>query len=86
MDLTMAIAIIGCVIGVLSFFYNRKDKTAKDTGDSQYKMGQIDAKLEAISKQIESLSNKLDNFDREIESRIEKAIEAHERAYHGKGV
>ena len=82
MELSMAIAIIGCILGVLNFFFGRKDKSVKDSGESQYKMGQIDAKLEAISKQIENLSQKLDNFDREIDQRITKAIENHEKAYH----
>lgn len=85
MDISMAIAILGCVIGVLSFFFGRRDKSVQDTGEAQYKMGQIDAKLETISKQIENLSQKLDNFDREIDIRIEKAIEQHVKAYHHKG-
>ena len=82
MDISMAIAIIGCILAVLSFFFGRKDKGERDTGEAQYKMGQIDAKLEAISKQIENLSQKLDTFDREIDLRIEKAIEQHVIAYH----
>ena len=82
MEISMAIALLGCAIGVLSFFYGRKDKHVKDNGESQYKMGQIDEKLATISKQIENLSNKLDTFDREIDGRIEKAIERHEKQYH----
>lgn len=85
MDISMAIAIIGCVLAVLSFFFGRRDKSVKDSAEEQYKMGQIDAKLETISKQIENLSQKLDTFDREIDLRIEKAIEQHERIYHSKG-
>lgn len=85
MDLSMAISITGFVIAVLSFIFGRKDKGEKDTGEAQYKMGQIDEKLATISKQIENLSQKLDNFDREIDLRIEKAIEQHVIAYHHKG-
>lgn len=85
MELSMVIAIIGCVLGILSFFFGRRDKSVKDSGDYQYKMGQIDEKLSTISKQIENLSNKLDNFDREVDMRIEKAIEIHEKTYHHKG-
>ena len=85
MDISMAIAIIGCILAVLSFFFGRKDKGERDSGEAQYKMGQIDAKLETISKQIENLSQKLDTFDREVDIKIEKAIEQHERIYHTKG-
>jgi len=85
MDISMAIAILGCVMAVLSFFYARKDKGVKESGETQYKMGQIDEKLATISKQIENLSNKIDTFDREINHKIEKAIEQHEKAYHHGG-
>ena len=74
----MVVAIIGCVIGVLSFFFGRKEKGEA----SSYKMGQIDEKLATISNQIEKLSQKLDNYDMEIDSRIEKAIEIHIQTYH----
>ena len=82
MDISMAIAITSFILAVVSFFFGRKDKGEKDTGEAQYKMGQIDEKLATISKQIESLSQKLDTFDREIDLRIEKAIEQHVVAYH----
>lgn len=84
MDLSMAIAILGATVAVLSFFFGRKDKGEKNSGEAQYKMGQIDAKLETISNQIERLSQKLDTFDREVDSKIEKAIEQHERTFHSK--
>ena len=86
MDLATAIAIFSFIIALLGFFYNRKDKSTKDTGDSQYKMGQIDEKLSNISKQIERLDKKFDTFDKEVDTRIEKAIDQHVQAYHGKGV
>lgn len=82
MEVSMVIAIIGCVLAIIGFFFNRKDKGEKDTETSSYKMGQIDEKLSTISKQIESLSNKLDNYDIEIDNRIEKAIEIHVKEFH----
>ena len=85
MDLAMAIAIASFVIALLGLFFGRKDKSNKDTGDYQYKMGQIDAKLSTISQQIENLSNKWETFDRELDTKIEKAIENHERVYHSRG-
>lgn len=82
MDITLVIAIIGCVIGVSSFFFARKDKGEKDTQASSYKMGQIDQKLESISKQIDMISSKLDKYDTEVDDKIQKAIDAHILAYH----
>ena len=84
MDITMVIAIIGCVIGVVSFFFARKDKGIKDTESSSYKWGQFDQKLENISKQIEVISNKLDRYDKEMDEKIQKAMDTHILAYHHK--
>lgn len=81
MDLTMAIAIIGCVMAVLSFFFGRKN----ENGQEQYKMGVIDTKLNEISKQLQALSDKLDRFDKDTEEKIKQAIAQHEKVYHGKG-
>lgn len=82
MDITLVIAIIGCVIGVSSFFFARKDKGEKDTQASSYKMGQIEAKIDFISKQIATLSDKFDKYDSEVDDKIQKAMESHIMAYH----
>ena len=82
MELSMTIAIIGCVIGILSFFYNRKDKDEKSTEESSYKMGQIETQLKYISQQIKDLSDKFDKYDYEVDEKIKKAIETHEKEFH----
>jgi len=82
MELSMVIAIIGCVIGILSFFYNRKDKDEKNTEESSYKMGQIETQLKYISQQIKDLSDKFDRYDYEVDEKIKKAIETHEKEFH----
>jgi len=82
MEISMAIAIIGCIIGILSFFYNRKDKDEKSTEESSYKMGQIETQLKYISQQIKDLSDKFDKYDYEVDEKIKKAIETHEKEFH----
>lgn len=84
MDITLVIAIIGCIIGIMSFFFARKDKGEKDTQASSYKMGQIEAKIDFISKQIATLSDKFDKYDSEVDDKIQKAMESHIMAYHKK--
>jgi len=81
MELSTGIAILSCVIAVLSFFFSRK----KEGGDEQYKQGVIDTKLDEISKKIEALSDKLDRFDKDTEEKIAQAISQHEKAYHHGG-
>ena len=82
MEISLVIAIIGCVIGLLSFFFGRKDKGEKDAESSSYKMGQIETQLKYISQQIKDLSDKFDKYDYEVDEKIRKAIETHEKEYH----
>ena len=77
--------IIGCVMGVLSFFSSRKDKSNKDTKDGSYHLGQIDTRLKNIEEVLEKIQTKLDIQEEEIDVKIEKAIKTHEKMYH-KGV
>lgn len=82
MDVTLAIAIIGCVISVSSFALNRKDKSSKESGDSNYRQGQLDMQIKQILAKLEKIDKKLDTYDREIEERIKVAIENHIAIYH----
>lgn len=84
MDVTLAIAIIGCVISVSSFALNRKDKSSKESGDSNYRQGQLDMQIKQILAKLEKIDKKLDTYDREIEERIKIAIENHIAIYHNK--
>ncbi len=87
MELTIALAlsILGSVISVCSFALNRKDKSAKDSGDTSYRQGQIDMQLKNILGKLEKIENKLDGYDNEIENKINIALEHHIKEYHHKG-
>lgn len=80
MELSTVIAIVSCIIAVLSFFFSRKN----EGGQAQYKQGVIDTKLDEISKKIEALSDKLDRFDKDTDEKIAQAILQHERTFHSK--
>lgn len=80
--ITLIIAIISCILGILNFFFGRKDKGEKDSQASSYKMGQIEVKIDYISNQIQTLSEKFDRYDSEVDDKIQKAIDAHILAYH----
>lgn len=87
MELTIALAlsILGTVISVLSLIFNRKDKSNKDTEETSYRQGQLDMQIKQILAKLEKIDKKLDTYDREIEERIEVALEHHIREYHQKG-
>lgn len=86
MEITLAIiiSIISTVISVTNFTLGRKDKSAKDSGDINYKMGVINTQLKQLLDKVEKIDNKLDTFDKEVEERIKIALEHHIREYHAK--
>lgn len=84
MDITLAIAIIGCAIGISTFVLNRKDKSNSNTEKESYKSGVIETKLDYLGKQVEKILQLLDNYDIEIDEKIAKAIEVHEKEWHKK--
>lgn len=85
LSLTLAIAIIGCVISVVNFISNRKDKSNKDVVESQKQFSKhdlIEYRLEKIEQNIEKILNKLDNYDKEIAKKIKEAMDVHISTYH----
>lgn len=85
MELTIALAIsiISVVITVINFSLNRKDKAVKDAKDLN--IGLIEYRLNELDKNVQKILDKLDNYESEIDVRIEKALEVHVKEYHKKG-
>lgn len=74
-----SISIIFCIS---TFVLNRKDKSNSDTKQDSYKWGQIDAKLTNIEKTLAKIENKLDTYDKEIDEKIDIAIQHHIKECH----
>ena len=84
---TFAIAIIGSVISVSSFLLNRKDKSNKDIKEEQKQFDKnnlIEYRLTKIEQNIEKILNKLDVYEKEINDRINVAIDNYVVIYHNK--
>lgn len=87
MELTIALAIsiIGVVISVSSFVLSRKDKAVTHEAEEQKQFSKHDLiqyRLEKIEQNIEKILKKLDFYDKEIEEKVNKAIEVHVATYH----
>ena len=88
MELTIAliISIISVVITVSTFVLNRKDKAVNDTKDSAKTTTNqqlIEYRLTQVEKKLDKIIDILDSYDKEIDERVEKAIQDHIRLYHG---
>lgn len=82
MELTIALAlsILSSVIAVSNFVLSRKDKAVKDTKENNYEL--IKYQVEEIKEDVKSILSKLDRYEREMDEKIDKAIELHIKVYH----
>lgn len=88
LTIALAITILNAVISVSNFVINRKDKAVKDTKEldedrSDQKL--IDYRLEQVERKLDKVLDILDSYDKEIDARVEKAMEQHIKIYHKEG-
>lgn len=88
----LALSILSTVIAVLNFFFSRKDKVVDDTKElgkekvvdvADKKL--IEYRLEQVEKKLDKILDLLDSYDKEIDERVNKALDQHIKVYH-KGV
>lgn len=85
MEITLVISIIGVVISVSAFIMARKDKSNSDVKEEQKEFSKHDLmnyRLEKIEQNIEKILKKLDFYDKEIDEKVNKAMENHIAIYH----
>ena len=82
MEITIALAlsILGSVISVSSFVLTRRDKAVKDAKETNMEL--INYRLNELDKNVQKILDKIDNYENEIDNRIEKAMEQHLKMYH----
>ena len=86
MQLSTLLSILASVIAVSTFVLNRKDKAIKDTKELDEESGNqrlIDYRLTQVEKKLDKILDILDSYDKEIDVRVEKAMEQHIKMYHG---
>ena len=82
MEITIALAlsILGSVISVSSFVLTRRDKAVQSAKETNMEL--INYRLNELDKNVQKILDKLDNYDNEIDNRVEKAIQRHISVYH----
>lgn len=87
MELTIALAIsiLSAVISVSNFVLGRKDKAVKDKGEQDNESSNqklIDYRLTQVEKKLDKILDILDNYDKEIDERVEEKMNLHIQMYH----
>lgn len=78
--IAVIISIASLIITIVNFALSRKDKAVKDTKENNYEL--IKYQVEEIKDDVKSILAKLDRYDRDVEEKIDKAIELHIKVYH----
>lgn len=89
MDLSTVLSILASVIAVSSFVLGRRDKAVKDVREEDKEKGSdiadkklIEYRLEQVEKKLDKILDLLDSYDKEIDERVNKAMEQHIKMYH----
>lgn len=82
MELTVAIAITGIVLSIMTFFAGAKKTSNADVEKRARFEGEIKAKLDQLIKSVEQLEDKLSRNKNELYAEIRRQIQEHERHYH----
>ena len=80
--ISLGISIISIIFCIASFVRSGNKDIKQDTSKESYKQGQLDAQLKQIFEKLDKIEAKLDNYDNEIDIRIDKALEQHIKIYH----
>ena len=80
MEITIALALLGSVISVSTFVLNRKDKAVQNTKENHQEL--IEYQLKELKDDVKQILNKLDKYDKDIDDRIDKALDLHIQMYH----
>ena len=83
MEVAIVISILSAVMTVVNFVVNRKDKAIKDTKENHQEL--IEYQLKELKEDVKKILEILDNYDKDIDERVNKAIALHEKLFH-KGV
>lgn len=74
------IAIIGSVLGVITYFSNKRDKAVKEAKETNMEL--INYRLDELDKNVQKILDKLDNYDDDIRKIAREEINKHILEYH----
>lgn len=87
MDVTLIIAIIGCVIGVSTFVLNRRDKAVQNTKENhqeliEYQLKEIKEDNKEIKNDLKEIRRTLSLYKDTFRDMIKAEMEEHIKTYH----
>ena len=91
MELTIALAItiINCVLGVVTFVQNRKKEAVQSTKENhqeliEYQLKELKEDYKDIASDIKDIKKMLDTYKETFKSIVKEEMEEHIKIYHEK--
>lgn len=85
MEITTIISILAVTLSVLTFFFNRKDKSNNEVKQEAGEQSLIKYRLDELDKKVDKILNKLEEQENETKKLIQDEMEKHLLKYHSKG-
>ena len=83
--IALVISIVGIILNIFNFYYSRKKDAITNTKEQDKESSNqllIDYRLTQVEKKLDKIIDILDTYDKEIDERIDKALEHHIEIYH----
>ena len=78
--LSAIISMLSITFCIITFATNRKDKAIQNTKENHQEL--IEYQLRELKDDVKQILSKLDKYDKDIDDRINKAMELHIQIYH----
>ena len=82
MELTTVISIVAVIIAVLTFFFNRKDKSNNEVKEEIGEQTLIKYRLDELDRKVDKILDKLEIQENETRKIIDEELEKHVLKYH----
>lgn len=82
MEITTIISILAVTLSVLTFFFNRKDKSNNEVKQEAGEQSLIKYRLDELDKKVDKILNKLELQENETKNIVHEEMEKHLLKYH----
>ena len=82
MEITTIASLIAVIISILSFFFNRKDKSNDEVKEEAGEQSLIKFRLDLLDKKVDKILDKLEQQENETKAIIQEEMNKHILKYH----
>lgn len=82
MEITTIASLVAVIISILSFFFNRKDKSNDEVKEEAGEQSLIKFRLDLLDKKVDKILEKLEQQENETKAIIQEEMNKHILKYH----